>query len=125
MLTIIETSHDHKIPLKKQIPLFWLQKWIIQLGHVSQIANFWLSSHNFDKVAVINKFQYIQRVLYEAAMLDGMPMTKIWSQNTLVPEVFFRRKETREKEKERQEKTSGCGRCESYYHATIGVTRID
>ena len=39
---------------------------------------------------------------------------------TLVPEVFSRREETRETKK-RREKTSGCGRCESHYHATIAV----
>ena len=52
-----------------QVPLFWLQKWI-QLGHVSQVANFWFSSHNFGEVAVIQTFQYFQvvkRVLHEAA----------------------------------------------------------
>ena len=31
-------------------------KWI-QLGRVSQVANFWLSSHNFSEVAVIQTFQ--------------------------------------------------------------------
>ena len=29
------------------------------------------------------------------------------------------------KRRERGEKTSGCGQCESHYHAKIGVTRID
>ena len=41
------------------MPLFELQKWT-ELGHVSLVANFWLSSHNFDEVAVIQKFQYFQ-----------------------------------------------------------------
>ena len=40
-----------------------LQKWI-QLGHVCELANFWLSSHNSGKAAVIHK-----RVLYGAAMV--------------------------------------------------------
>ena len=38
------------------MPLFELKKWI-ELGHVSQDANFWLSSHNFGEVAAIQKFQ--------------------------------------------------------------------
>ena len=46
-------------PLTWHMPLFWLQKWI-QLGHVSQVANFWLSSHNFGEVAVIKKFPKIK-----------------------------------------------------------------
>ena len=37
------------------IPLFWLEKWI-ELSHVSQVANVWLSSHNSGKV------QYRQKV---------------------------------------------------------------
>ena len=41
------------------MPLFGLQKWI-ELGHVSQVANFWLSSHKFGEVAVIQKIHYFQ-----------------------------------------------------------------
>ena len=45
---------------------------------------------------------------------------------TLVPEVFFRRKETRqERERNGKEKTFGCRQCKSHYHARIGVMRID
>ena len=33
-------------PLKQHMPLFWLQKWI-QLGHVNQVDNFWLSCQEF------------------------------------------------------------------------------
>ena len=40
---------------------------------------------------------------------------------TLVPEVFFRCEEMTRERKKRREKTSGCGRCESHYHSTIGV----
>ena len=41
---------------------------------------------------------------------------------TLVPEVFFRRKENiKQQTKKRREKTSGYPRCESHYHATIHV----
>ena len=43
---------------------------------------------------------------------------------SLVPEVFFRRGERREVRAERGENTSGSGRCESHYHATIGVKRL-
>ena len=43
---------------------------------VSQVANFWFSSHNFGKVAAIQKFQSFQNiyngVLYGAAMLDDI-----------------------------------------------------
>ena len=38
------------------MPLFGLQK-CIELGPVSQVANFGLSSHNFGEVAVIQTFQ--------------------------------------------------------------------
>ena len=31
-----------------QVPLFLFQKWI-ELGHVSQVDNFWLSSHDLVK----------------------------------------------------------------------------
>ena len=41
------------------MPLFWHQKWM-ELGHVSQVANFWLSSHNFGEEAAIQKFRYFQ-----------------------------------------------------------------
>ena len=37
----------------------------------------------------------------------------------------FAAKRRDKREKEAREKTSGFGRCESHYHATIGVTRID
>ena len=37
----------------------------------------------------------------------------------------FAAKRLDKKEKEGREKTSGCGRCESHYHATIAVTRIN
>ena len=48
-----------------------LQKWI-QLGHVSVVANFWLSSHNFGEVAVIQNFNIskIKESFVWAAMLD-------------------------------------------------------
>ena len=52
-------SCDVTPPQNPQIPLFLLQKWI-QLGHVSQVANVWFSSHNFGEVAVIQKFQHFQ-----------------------------------------------------------------
>ena len=42
---------------------------------------------------------------------------------TLVPKVFFRREETRQERERSAEKTSGSGRCESHYHATIAVTQ--
>ena len=45
------TSRHHKIP-----HIFGLQKWI-ELGHVSQVDNFWFSSHNFGEEAVIQTFQ--------------------------------------------------------------------
>ena len=67
-------SRDHKISLNSRYHFFWLQKWI-ELSYFSWVANFWLSSHNFGKVAVIQKFQYFQsynRVLYGAAMIDNM-----------------------------------------------------
>ena len=35
------------------------------------------------------------------------------------------RGDKRRERKKQREKTSGSGRCESHYHATIGVTRID
>ena len=38
------------ITTNPQMPLLWLQKWI-ELGHISLVANFWLSSHNFCGVA--------------------------------------------------------------------------
>ena len=38
----------------------------LALGHVSQVSNFWFSSHNFGEVATIHKFQN------GAAMLDDM-----------------------------------------------------
>ena len=56
------------------MPLFWLQKWI-QLGHISQVANFCLSSHNVwwsgcnSKISIFPK---LKRVLYGAAMLDDI-----------------------------------------------------
>ena len=46
--------------------LLWLPKWI-ELRHIGQVTNFWLPSHNFGKVAVIQRFQYFpkcKRVLY-------------------------------------------------------------
>ena len=52
-------SRDHKIPLNSRYRFFCLQKWI-EPGHVSEVANFWFSSHNFDEVAVIQKSQYFQ-----------------------------------------------------------------
>ena len=48
---------------------------IIELDHISQDTNFWLSSHDFSKVAIIQKFYYFpkcKRVLYGAAMLDDI-----------------------------------------------------
>ena len=54
------TSRHHKIPA--DATFFSLQKWT-ELGHVSQVANVWLSSHNFGEVAVIQKFQYFQKLL--------------------------------------------------------------
>ena len=33
----------------------------IELGHISQVTNFWLSIHNFGEVAVIQKFQYFPK----------------------------------------------------------------
>ena len=39
----------------------------------TQVANFWLSSHNFGEVAVIQIFPKLKRVLYGAAMLDDVP----------------------------------------------------
>ena len=67
---------------RRNVPPFWLQKWI-ELGHVSQDANFWLSSHNLDEVAVIQKCQYFQNYklesffLYGTAMLDDMPKSPL------------------------------------------------
>ena len=44
--------------------------------------------------------------------------------STLVPEVFFRREENIKRQtKKQQEKTSGYPRCESHYHAMIGVNQ--
>ena len=54
------------------MPLFGLQKWI-ELGYVSQVANFWLSSHNFGEVAVIQKFQYSQN--YKESFVWGSHAT--------------------------------------------------
>ena len=34
---------------------------IIELDHISQDTNFWLSSHNFGKVAIIQKFYYFPK----------------------------------------------------------------
>ena len=51
-----------------------------QLGHISQVTNFWLPSHNFGKVAIIRKFQYFpkrKRLLYGVAMLDDLACQKI------------------------------------------------
>ena len=43
-----------------------------ELCHVySEVANSWLSSHNFDKVAVF-QIPKLKRVLYGAAMLDDL-----------------------------------------------------
>ena len=67
------SPRDHKILLNSKYHFFWLQKWI-ELGHVSQVANFSLSSHHFGKVAVIHNISKItKRVSYGAAMLDDMP----------------------------------------------------
>ena len=47
-----------------------------------------------------------------------------WDKITLVREVFFRHEEHIQRHtKKRREKTSGCLRCESHYHATIGVNQ--
>ena len=43
------------------MPLFGRQK-CIELGHVSQVANFWLSSHNFGEVAEIKKKINISKI---------------------------------------------------------------
>ena len=59
-----------------KIPLFFTPEIWIQLGHVSQVANFSFSSRKFGEVAVIQKFKYFQNyngVLYGAVMLDDMP----------------------------------------------------
>ena len=56
------------------MPLFWLQKWL-ELGHVSQVAKFWLPSHKFGEVTVIKKIHYFQNyngVLYGAATSPNM-----------------------------------------------------
>ena len=67
------SPRDHKIPLNSRCHFCWLQKWI-ELDHVSQAANFSLSSHNFGEVAVIHNISKItKRVSYGAAMLDDMP----------------------------------------------------
>ena len=55
------------------IPLFWLEKWI-ELSHVSQVANVWLSSHNSGKV------QYRQ---------------KVWTHQVAAKPRFFRLLRTR------------------------------
>ena len=56
-----------------------------------------------------------------------LSVIKVYRSYTLVPEVFFCHKETREERerKKQREKTCGCGRYEYHYHATIGVRRID
>ena len=54
-------------------------KWI-QLSHISQLASFWFSSHNFDEVAVSKNFSIfpkLKRILYGAAMLDDVPSQKL------------------------------------------------
>ena len=73
------------------MPLFELQKWI-ELGHVSLVANYWLSSRNFGEVAVIQKFQYFQvvkRVLYGATMLDDMPCHPTWPLHTKLSLILY------------------------------------
>ena len=37
--------------LKEPDHFFLLQKWI-QLSHMSQVANFWFSSHNFGNIEI-------------------------------------------------------------------------
>ena len=83
-------------PLKQQVPIFWLQKWI-ELSHFSQGANLWLSSYNFGEVAVIQKFQYFQNsngVLYGAAMLDEMGFcghVTSWWKPSIAPVCWHKR----------------------------------
>ena len=49
---------------------------------------------------------------------------KVPADTTLVPEVFFHREENiKQQTKKQREKTSGYPRCESHYHATIGVNQ--
>ena len=44
-------SRTTKSPLNIRHHFFWIQKWI-QLGHMSQVANFWFSSHNFGNIEI-------------------------------------------------------------------------
>ena len=50
-------------PPKQQILLLRLQERI-ELGHFSQDANFWFSSHNFGEVVVIQKIKYFQSFVW-------------------------------------------------------------
>ena len=55
MMVFTKRSRDHKISLIADAT--FLTPELIELGHVSQADNFWLSSHNVGEVAVIQIFQ--------------------------------------------------------------------
>ena len=56
-LVFIKTSCHHKIPLNSRYHFFDSRNGC---SLFSQVTNFWFSSHNFGKVAAIQKFQYFQ-----------------------------------------------------------------
>ena len=71
LMAFTKRSHGHKIPLNSRCQFFCLQKWI-ELGHVSQVANFWLSSHNFYRSSCNSKISRFQD--FQNPMLDDMPL---------------------------------------------------
>ena len=54
------TSRHHKIPLNSRCHFFFTPEMDLALSHISQVSNFWLSSHNFGEVAIIRKCKYFQ-----------------------------------------------------------------
>ena len=58
------------------MPLFCFQKWIY-LCHISQIANFWFSSHTFWRSSCNSKIS-----MFGAAMLDNTYVSPTWASHT-------------------------------------------